>query len=304
MPQNQLKKQYSWLITGGSGFIGSAVAALLAKNNQNIIIYDNNPPNYKLPHKFIKGDILDKTALIAAAKGCDFIIHLAALSSVPDSLKSPQLTLDTNTNGVQNALLAAQANNVKRFIFASSASVYGNNENIPLKEDEPLNPQSPYALSKIRGEELCRKYAAKGLQTVIMRFFNVYGPNTKAGVISIFAQALAQNKPILLEGGGEQIRDFLYVDDAAAASVTAAFKGQSGQIYNVGGGKAHTLLQLADMMEALSGRKFIRVSTPPRAGDVKKSRADISKISALGFKPSVNLEEGLKKILAEIPVKI
>lgn len=300
MPQTLSQKRYSWLITGGAGFIGSATATLLAQNNQDIIVYDRTAPAYTLPHKFIQGDILDKAALTAAAKGIDFIVHLAALSSVPDSVKNPQLTLDINTMGTQNALDAAKANGVKRFIFASSASVYGNNEDIPLKEDAPFDPQSPYALSKIKGEDLCRAYSANGLQTVILRFFNVYGPAARGGVINVFTQALAQGKPILLDGGGSQLRDFLYIDDAAAAILTAAFKAQSAQAYNVGGGQAFTLLQLSDIMETLSGLKFIRIETPPRSGDVKKSCADISKIAALGFTPSVNLQDGLQKVLQKI----
>ncbi len=307
-----LQQQFHWLVTGGAGFIGSHIVKELVRQGQQVTVLDNlsggklenlQPVQDKI--NFIQGDICDYSDVLDACGGVDYVLHLAALISVAESMAKPQETAEINVQGTVNVLEAAKACGVKRVVFSSSAAVYGTRPELPYKEDTPLDCQSPYAWSKQAGAELCQLYTkAYGLEAVALRYFNVFGtgqnPNSAyAAVIAKFMQLAAENKPLGIDWDGLQSRDFVNVADVVQANLLAATQGVPGEIYNVACGKTYTLLELADTIEKISGRKLARVSRPKRPGDVHESSADISKITALGFKPTVTLEEGLRAMWAE-----
>jgi len=297
----------TWLITGGAGFIGSHIAHELVKNKQKVIILDNFSSSdgsllkdIKKSVKIIKGDIRHLPDVIKAAKGADYVLHHAALVSVPQSVDNPQLTKEINVDGTFNVLFAAYNAKVKRVVFASSSAVYGNGKKMPYREDYKTDPQSPYALTKLEGEGLCKMfYAFYGLQCVILRYFNVFGPGQNpqspyAAVVAKFIDAAKTGDTFTIDWDGKQSRDFVFVKDIVAANMLAAKKADAGEVYNVSGGKTYTLLQLAAIMQKATGIKTHIVFGPERAGDVKKSRADITKIKKAGFKPKPDLLRGLE----------
>ena len=303
---------YHWLITGGAGFIGSHLARTLVAQGQQVTVLDNlsggNPENLaSIRDKihFIQGDICRLPDVIAATQNVNYVLHHAALVSVAESMDNPQKTTEINVNGTQNVLEAARRNNVKRVVFASSSAVYGNSPHLPYTESTPVDCQSPYAWSKQAGAELCQLYTKSfNLETVVLRYFNVFGTGQNsnsayAAVIAKFMQLAADNKPLGIDWDGLQSRDFVHVSDVVQANLLAAQKGIPGEIYNVASGHTYTLLELADTIEKVSGRKLERVFRPKRAGDVHESSADVRKIKALGFKPQVSLEEGLKQMWKE-----
>ena len=302
-------KSFHWLITGGAGFIGSHLAHALVKQDQRVTVLDNlsggnlqNLTDIQDKIHFIQGDICNFDDVNQVYQGVDYILHHAALVSVAESMENPQKTTEININGTQNVLEAARRNGVKRVVFASSSAVYGNRPDLPYKETTPTDCQSPYAWSKQAGAELCQLYTkAYGLETVALRYFNVFGtrqnPNSAyAAVIAKFMQLAAENKPLGIDWDGLQSRDFVHVSDVVQANLLVAQKGVPGEIYNVASGRTATLLDLADTIEKVSGRKLERVSRPKRPGDVHESSADISKIKGLGFCPRVSLEEGLAEM--------
>ncbi len=303
---------FRWLITGGAGFIGSHLARTLVAQGQQVTVLDNlsggnlqnlAPVQDKI--RFIQGDICNFSDVIRAMEGADYVLHHAALVSVAESMENPQKTTEININGTQKVLEAARQCSVKRVVFASSSAVYGNRPELPYKENTPTDCQSPYAWSKQAGAELCQLYTkAYGLPTVVLRYFNVFGtgqnPNSAyAAVIAKFMQLAADNKPLGIDWDGLQSRDFVHVSDVVQANLLVAQKGVPGEIYNVASGRTYTLLELADTIEKVSGRKLERVSRPKRPGDVHESSADISKISALGFTPHTTLEQGLAQMWKE-----
>lgn len=305
----QIPGSFTWLITGGAGFIGSHLARELVRQNQRVIIYDNlsagalaNLQEAAASVCAIQGDIRDLPTLRNACEGADYILHHAALSSVPQSVQNPRETMDINIEGTANVLEAAHHSGVKRVLFAGSSAIYGQKAHGPCAENAEQDCQSPYALSKQIGLKLCHNYSRMyGLETVGLIYFNVFGPGQNplsayAAVIARFLRRAAENKPLEIEWDGLQSRDFVSVHDVVQANLLAAFKGQSAQNYNVAQGKSYTLLELAQAVEQISGRKLERIFYPKRAGDVRFSAADISKIRALGFSPSVTLEEGLAEI--------
>lgn len=307
-----LTQKFHWLVTGGAGFIGSHIVKELVRQGQRVTVLDNlsggkleNLAAIQDKINFIKADICDFSAMLKACKEVDYVLHLAALISVAESMAKPQETARINVQGTVNVLEAAKQCGVKRVVFASSAAVYGTRPDLPYKETTPVDCQSPYAWSKQVGAELCQLYTkAYGLEAVALRYFNVFGtgqnPNSAyAAVIAKFMQLAAENKPLGIDWDGLQSRDFVSVEDVVQANLLAATKGVPGEIYNVASGCTYTLLELADTIEKVSGRKLERVSRPKRPGDVHESSADISKIKALGYNPSVTLEEGLKEMWAE-----
>ena len=304
-----LQDKFRWLVTGGAGFIGSHLVKELVRQGQQVTILDNlsggkleNLDSVKDNITFIQGDICDFAAVLRACKGANYVLHLAALISVAESMAKPQETDKINVQGTVNVLEAARQCGVKRVVFSSSAAVYGTRPELPYKETTPIDCQSPYAWSKQAGAELCQLYTkAYGLEAVALRYFNVFGPGQNpnsayAAVIAKFMQLAAENKPLGIDWDGLQSRDFVSVKDVVQANLLAATKGVPGEIYNVASGRTYTLLELADTIEKVSGRKLERVSRPKRPGDVHESSADISKIAALGYKPSVTLEEGLREM--------
>lgn len=307
-----LTQKFHWLVTGGAGFIGNHIVKELIRQGQRVTVLDNlsggkleNLASVKSQVSFIKADICDFSAMLKACKEVDYVLHLAALISVAESMAKPQETARINVQGTVNVLEAAKQCKTKRVIFSSSAAVYGTRPELPYKEDTPIDCQSPYAWSKQAGEKLCQFYThSYEVETVILRYFNVFGtgqnPNSAyAAVIAKFMQLAAENKPLGIDWDGLQSRDFVSVKDVVQANLLAATKGVPGEIYNVASGRTYTLLELADTIEKISGHKLERVSHPKRPGDVHESSADIRKIKALGYKPSVTLEDGLKEMWAD-----
>lgn len=307
-----LTHSYHWLVTGGAGFIGSHLVKELVRQGQKVTVLDDlsggkleNLVSVQDKITFMKGDICDFSTVLKACQGTHFVLHLAALISVAESMAKPQETAQINVQGTVNVLEAAKQCGVKRVVFSSSAAVYGTRPELPYKETTPIDCQSPYAWSKQAGAELCQLYTkAYGLEAVALRYFNVFGtgqnPNSAyAAVIAKFMQLATENKPLGIDWDGLQSRDFVNVKDVVQANLLAATKGVPGEIYNVASGRTYTLLELADTIEKVSGHRLERISRPKRPGDVHESSADISKIIALGYKPSVTLEEGLQEMWAE-----
>lgn len=288
------------LITGGAGFIGSHLARALCREHGVVVLDDFSLGNATIDSpnvETINASITDAAALQESLKGVDVVFHFAAVTGVPRSFKEPLFTMETNVLGTVKLLDAALARNVKRVVFASSASVYGDNPDNPKKELMPAQPKSPYAVSKLAGEGLCDSYRQKGLQAVSLRFFNVFGPGQKNGVVPAFVEAARQNKDFVVCGDGMQTRDFVFVDDVVKACTLAAEKGAG--VYNIGSGKATQVKELAEKIIALTGSESKLVFKPERAGDVKHSQADVSLAKKeFGYAPSVSLENGLKNLLA------
>ena len=307
-----LQGKFKWLVTGGAGFIGSHLVKELVRQGQQVVVLDNlsggkleNLAPVKEKIKFIQGDICDFETVKNACQQVHYVLHLAALISVAESMAKPQETSQINVQGTVNVLEAARQCGVKRVVFSSSAAVYGTRPELPYNENTPIDCQSPYAWSKQAGAELCQLYTkAYGLEAVALRYFNVFGtgqnPNSAyAAVIAKFMQLAVENKPLGIDWDGLQSRDFVSVKDVVQANLLAATKGVSGEIYNVASGRTYTLLELADTIEKVSGRKLERVSRPKRPGDVHESSADITKICTIGYAPTVTLEEGLREMWQE-----
>ena len=297
-----------WVVTGGAGFIGSHIVKELVSLGQRVTVVDNfssgaasNLADVKKHIRLVEADVRELPALLKAFKGADYVLHHAALVSVPRSVEEPLDTWRINVTGTANVLEAARRTGVKRVVFASSCSVYGTSSK-PCKETNPKKPGSPYALSKQIGEELCRFYTAVyGLETVCLCYFNVYGPGQNphapySAVIAKFLDLARRGETLSVEWDGRQSRDFIAVEDVARANVLAARKGKPGETYNVAFGGSHSLLALIRLIERISGKKLARVFKPKRAGDVRTSSADISKFKRLGFTPRVALKDGLLRL--------
>lgn len=302
-------KHTTCLITGGAGFIGSHIARALINKGHTVLVFDNFSSGSMLnlapvadKINIIKGDICNFNALLGAFEGVDYVFHQAALVSVPQSVQEPLQTWQINVQGTANVLEAARQQGVKRVMFACSSAIYGNGPDLPYKETAPKDCQSPYALSKLMGLELCQMYTrVYGLETVPLIYFNVFGngqnPHSPyAAVIAKFMQLAAEGKPLGIDWDGCQSRDFVHVRDVVQANLLAALKGVPGEAYNVARGSTCSLLELADLLDNISGQKLPRVFRPKREGDVKLSSADITKIRALGYAPAVSLAEGLTEM--------
>jgi UDP-glucose 4-epimerase len=299
------------VITGGAGFIGSHLAEELTRQDHHVIILDDLSTGRKenaeaLLSKdnteFVQGSITELPLLQKIFLGIDFVFHQAAVTSVPRSIKNPQLAHEANATGTLNVLLAARDNGVRKVIYASSSSVYGDTPTLPKKEDMPPNPQSPYAVSKLTGEYYCRVFQrVYGLPTVCLRYFNVYGPRQDpdspyAAVIPAFLKKLFQGDSPVIYGDGEQTRDFTFVKDAVAANILAAESEATGT-FNVGRGDRISINELAGLAVRLIGNNVEPVYKEPRPGDVKHSLADISRLKAFGYRPKFSLEEGLRETI-------
>jgi len=302
------------LVTGGAGFIGSHLVDRLLKNDFEVHVIDDlstgklkNIAHHqgKENFHFIKGDIQDLDLVKKIVKDLDAVFHEAALVSVPRSVENPVHTNEINVTGTLNLLKACADSGVKRFIHASSSSVYGETETLPNRED--LNPQpiSPYAVSKLAAESYVRVfYEVYGLETVCLRYFNVYGPRQTygpySGVITIFINHLLSDQPPNVFGDGEQTRDFTNVQDTVESNMLALKrKSAVGQVFNIATGVATTINQLAEMLQEIMGRTNLKVVyTSPRPGDIRHSYADISKAKRiLGYEPKISLREGLTQLV-------
>jgi UDP-glucose 4-epimerase len=303
----------SVLITGGAGFIGSHLADRLIAENLEVVVLDNlqegrieNIQKYvgKKNFRFIRGDVRDYDLIKRLVKDVDAIFHQAAIVSVPRSLEDPVLVNDVNVNGTLNLLKASLDSGVKRFVYASSCAVYGDRENLPMKEEMNLEPSSPYGVSKLAAESYVRVfYKVFGLETVCLRYFNVYGSRQVqgpySGVITQFTDCLARNLPLVIFGDGEQTRDFVHVQDVVEANMlTLKNEKIVGETYNIATGVATTINQLAKILMEITNKTELKlVRRKPRKGDIKHSVADISKAEKeLHYRPKISLREGLKKL--------
>jgi len=292
------------LITGGAGFIGSHIAEHF-NGKAHIRILDNLRSGYRhnlegFDVEFVEGSITDVRAVEKAVKGVDYVFHLAAMISVPESMGKPIECVDINVNGMLNVLRASADAGVKKLCFSTSAAIYGDNPTVPKLETMLPEPKSPYAITKLDGEYYCNMFTTEGLlKTACLRYFNVFGPRQDpasqyAAAIPIFVYKALHNEPITIFGDGGQTRDFIYVKDIVAANVHLATADHTG-VYNVAYGGQITINQLAKKIIAYTGSKSQIQYLPPRAGDVRHSRASVEKLAATGFKPTSDFEKGLEK---------
>jgi len=294
------------LVTGGAGFMGSHIVDRLSPDN-NVTVLDNlfagtlaNLEKSKDRITFIKGDILDKTLVTDIVARVEFIFHLAAHVGNIRSIKDPYFDMDVNIKGMLNLLEACRDSNVKRLVYSSSAAIFGEAKYLPIDEDHPLHPESPYAVSKLAAEKYCfAYYKIYGVPTTSVRYFNVYGPRQDtseyANAISIFLGKTRDRKPLTIFGDGKQTRDFIFVGDVVAANILAATHPAAvGQIFNIADGQSYSIEQLVGFIKNASGREVPVSYAEPRAGEVRHSQADISKAKTLlGYSPQTKFEEGL-----------
>lgn len=299
----------SYLVTGGAGFIGSHLATELIRRGHRVRVADSliTGKRHNLDHipavEFLEGDLADASFAQRAAEGMEYVLHQAAIPSVPRSVKDPMTSNRANIDATLSILVAARDAGVKRFVYAGSSSAYGNTPTLPKREDMPTNPLSPYALQKLVAEQYCRMFTRLyGFETVTTRYFNVFGPRQDpgspySGVISLFATALLRGRQPVIYGDGEQTRDFTYVANVVDGVLRAceARTQVAGEVINVATAGRISLNELLGVMNAIVGTNLQAVYKEERAGDVKDSQADISKAKALlGYTPIVGLEEGLR----------
>ena len=301
------------VVTGGAGFIGSHLSEELAELDYHVIILDDlstgkveniQPLLKKKNVEFSQGSISDLPLLKKLFQGVHYIFHLAAIPGVPQSIAEPQASHEVNVTGTLNVLLAARDRNIRKLIYASSSSAYGDTPTLPKSEDMPPDPQSPYAVTKLAGEYYCRVFhQVYALATVCLRYFNVYGPRQNpssqyAAVIPRFITDVSNGKPPVIFGDGEQTRDFTFVKDVVRANILAA-QGDACGLFNISRGERFTINRLAELIIELVGNKVEPIHQKPRPGDVRHSLADFSKARAFGYEPKYSLEEGLRQTLEE-----
>jgi len=299
-----------YLVTGGAGFIGSHIVERLLREGHAVRVLDDfsngKPENLRAMSgdiDLISGNIRDRDVVARAVTGAYVVFHQAALGSVPRSVADPLTTHESNVTGTLNILLAARDLGVRRVVFASSSSVYGETPVLPKHEDMKPEPRSPYALSKLSAEQYCGVFHhIYGSETVALRYFNIFGPRQDpesqyAAVIPKFVTAiLGGGRPVIF-GDGRQSRDFTYVDNVVEANLLASeAEGASGRFFNIACGGRYTLLQLLDRINAILGAEIEPIHEPPRRGDVRDSQASIEAAqTALGYRVSVDFDEGLRR---------
>jgi nucleoside-diphosphate-sugar epimerase len=306
-----------YLVTGGGGFIGSHIVEELLRRGQRVRVLDNfitgkkenlvfsGIPDWEKNLDVVEGDICDVPCVQAAMKGIDYVLHEAALGSVPRSVADPVTSNEVNVRGTLNILVAARDAQVKRLVYASSSSVYGNTVISPKHEELTTNPLSPYAVTKLAGERYCIAFhVSYKMPTACIRYFNVFGPRQDpnsqySAVIPRFATALLQGKPATIYGDGLQSRDFTYVSNVVHANLLACTCEQAvGRVMNVACDDEHSLLELYEELSRLAGVSMKPIFEPARTGDVKHSRAAIELArKLLGYSPIVGWEEGLRKTM-------
>ena len=298
-----------YLVTGGAGFIGSHLAEELVRRGHRVRVADSliTGKRANLDHiggiDFLQGDLAELDVARRAAEGIDYVLHQAAIPSVPRSVSDPVTSNRANVDATLNVLVAAREAGVRRVVFAGSSSAYGNTATLPKHEDMPVAPLSPYALQKVVGEQYMQMFTTLyGLETVSIRYFNVFGPRQDpsspySGVISVFATALLENRAPTIYGDGEQTRDFTYVANVVDGVLKACdAPSASGQVINVATGGRISLNTLFDTMRRLIGANVKPTYAEARAGDVRDSQADIQKArNLLGYEPTVSFEEGLQR---------
>ena len=303
------------VVTGGAGFIGSHIVDELVELGYHVIVIDDISTGRleNIEHllkkrnlEFFRGSVTDQALLQRRFSGVDYVFHQAAISSVPASIDNPSAVHEVNATGTLNVLLAARDNQVKKVVYASSASVYGDSPNLPVQESMMPNPQSPYAVSKLAGEYYCHVFSTVyHLATVCLRGFNIYGPRQNsdseyAAVIPKFIKYVSDGKSPVIFGDGEQTRDFMFVKDIVAANILAAQSDATG-IFNIGQGESTSLNQLTRLILRLMGRDDIKpIYEKERVGDIKHSLADITRARTLGYTPKYTLEEGLREVIRSL----
>jgi nucleoside-diphosphate-sugar epimerase len=297
----------NYLVTGGAGFIGSHISEELLRRGHRVRVVDSLVTGYTRNLRdgveFVQGDLADGAVAKAAAAGMDYVVHQAAIPSVPRSVEKPEESHRANIDGTLQILLASRDAKVKRLVFAGSSSVYGDTQVLPKSEVMPTNPLSPYALQKLMGEMYLQMFTRLyGFETVTTRYFNVFGPRQDpgspySGVISLFIKALSDGTQPIIYGNGEQTRDFTYVTNVVDAVLRAVeTPGVGGQVFNVATNNRISLNELLATLKKIFGSNVEPIYRDPRTGDVRDSQADISKAQTLlGYRPAVGLEEGLRK---------
>ena len=299
-----------YLVTGGAGFIGSNIVSELVHRNESVRVLDNfcegrreNLSGILNRIELIEGDIRDEAILEKATQGVDYVLHQAALRSVPRSFENPVETHEVNVTGTLKLFLTCVRQKVKRVVFASSSSVYGNTDRLPESEELPLNPLSPYAATKLAGEDYCKLFShGYGLETVRLRYFNVFGPRQDpnseyAAVIPKFILKVFRNESPVIDGDGLQSRDFTYIGNVVPANLQAVIQPNvSGEAFNVACGEAHTVLDILDTVNRILKKKVPPKFGPSRRGDVRHTLADVSKTERLlRCNAEINFEEGMAR---------
>ncbi|MCC7175990.1 MAG: SDR family oxidoreductase [Bryobacterales bacterium] len=302
------------VVTGGAGFIGSSlVRGLLAAGAGRVTVVDNlltgreeNLEEVRGSVELIRADIRNYAELAAALRGAGTVFHLAAIPSVPRSISDPVPSHEVNVDGTFNVLRACAEGGVRRVVYAASSSAYGGSEVLPKVESMAPDPRSPYAAQKLAGEYLARTFhLCFGVETVSLRYFNVYGPRQDpsspySGVLSLFIRSLLERTPPLIHGDGGQSRDFTFVEDVVDITIKAArARSAAGGVYNAGNGGRYTLNSVWDLLQSIEGVKIPARYGPPRGGDVRHSQADVTAAARdLGHRPRFSLEEGLRRTVA------
>ena len=292
------------LVTGGAGFIGSHIVEAL-QGKADIRVLDNLRTGHRrnlegLACTFIEASVLDRNALRHALEGVDYVFHLAAMISVPESMEKPGECVEINTLGTLGVYEEAVRAGARKLVLSTTSAIYGDNPVMPKVESMPPEPKSPYAVTKLDGEFYGRIFTETGrLPVACLRYFNVFGPrqdprSAYAAAVPIFTHRAVGNEPLVIFGDGEQTRDFIYVKDIAAANVFFATQSAQTGVFNVAYGKRITINELAQTIVRMTGSRSEIRHAPERAGDVKHSMASIDKLLAAGFKPSGSLEEGLR----------
>jgi UDP-glucose 4-epimerase len=296
------------LVTGGAGFIGSHITKELSRKGYDVRILDNLSSGRKenlkeINAEIINGDIRDFSVVKKSLKGVDCVFHEAAMASVTKSIEDPILSDHVNVDGTLNVLVAAKDSGCKKVVFASSSSVYGNPIRLPISESHPLNPLTPYAVTKLVGEHYCRVfYENYGLESVCLRYFNVYGPRQDpkseyAAVVPKFISSIKNNRQPMIFGDGNQTRDFVFINDVVQANILSMKHAGFG-IFNVGSGSKTTVNELAEKIGRAMNSIIHPTHTGERKGDVRDSMSDITHArKVLGFSPKYTLEDGLKETI-------
>jgi UDP-glucose 4-epimerase len=299
------------LVTGGAGFIGSNLVRGLLARGDDVRVIDNFSTGSRrnlegLEHdvEIVEGELRSYERVHNAVRGVEIVFHLGALGSVPRSVQDPLTSSAVNVEGTLNVQLAARDEGVRRVVFASSSSIYGNQDELPLRESMAPDPISPYGVAKLAAERYCVSFSRvyHSFETVVLRYFNVFGPRQDptsqyAAVVPLFITAIAAGEPVTIFDDGEQSRDFTYVDNIVEANILAAHaEGASGRIFNVSGGAPTSVNALADAIGRMLDKPVERKYLPARPGDLRNSWADVSEArNLLGFEPTVDLDDGLRR---------
>jgi UDP-N-acetylglucosamine/UDP-N-acetyl-alpha-D-glucosaminouronate 4-epimerase len=302
------------LVTGGGGFIGSHLVQALLERGDEVRVLDNFSTGARaniagLDVEVVEGELRSYERVHNAVRGTEVVFHLGALGSVPRSVQDPLTSSAVNVEGTLNVLLAARDEGVRRVVFASSSSIYGNQPELPLRESMAPDPISPYGVAKLAAERYCVSFSRvyHSFETVVLRYFNVFGPRQDpnsqyAAVVPLFVTGIAAGTPVTIFDDGGQSRDFTYVENVVAANLLAAdAEGASGRIFNVSAGRPTSVAELADTIGELLGKPVERQYFPPRPGDLRNSWADIAEARrSLGFEPAISLEVGLQRTIEHL----